>query len=234
MEEDDILNNLDKDDALIETEVPKNTNKRDIPNNWDKTDFTNKDINPNDFKKEGKTFAIVLWSDRENIEEDILEHFIKIAKALSNRGFTFRHNGSSSNKVQNAILAIDNIQAESYLPWGKFNTNIQKPLLKYPTTIAYELAAGSRKNFGKLPPAVRALVANRFNLLLGKNCNNPCDVVIVYSKDGLEAFTKDTDFKVLGDVTDAIRICKKSNIPLFNLGKEDVLPRLSEFIKSKS
>lgn len=239
MNEEELFAQLDSTEKPFQNELNdlNNKPKKTFGNTerlWDKTDFDPKPINPEVFKKEGKSFAISYYGDERTISDDVVNTFVKVATGLSSKGYTFRHNGGATDKLQNEILAISNIKVESYLPWGKFNEKVFKPILKYPTKLGYEHMFGYHKAAPKLPAVIRARLASQIHSLLGKDCINPCDLLLCYNELGDEYIKKDTDFKKLGNLSFYFKVCKASNIPVYNLKKEDAIKRIIELINSKN
>lgn len=233
--EDDLLASLDSDGTAFadvsNTSTLKGSKSKKV-NLWDKTDFDPLKIDSDTFKKTGKTFTVAFSKQGKDIDEATLGSFLKVAKVLASRGYTFRYNGSSEDKLQNSILALDGMVSEIYLPWKNINKNISSPTLAYPTETAYRMAAALHKSFAKLPASVRAILASDIHSMLGKECNSPVDLLLAHSPCGSEKFVKEQDFKKLGYLSFYLSITKATAVPVFNLQKEDAINRIVEFLKS--
>lgn len=237
MDEEELLELMDSNDKPFkdhETKQDSNQKKNFKGNSlWDKTDFQPLKINVANLKKSSKSFTVSWYTEDRKIPEEDKEKIVKVCKALVMQGYKFRHNGSKDDEVQNAVLAIENIEVESYLPWSKFNENIKNPFMKYATEVGYRIATNYHKVYAKLPSTVRAIIASGVHSLLGKECIDPVDIFVCYSSTGEETVGKDTDFKKLGDLVLKFRVCSDANIPVFNMKKEDTISRIVAFIKNK-
>lgn len=236
MNEEELLNMLDnteKPSTAQQSNTSNNTNNK-TESYWDKQDIKSIKLDPNTFKKNGKSFMVYGTYDKTDILPDtIVEKFVAISKALVKKGYTFRHYGSNTNTLQNKILEIEGINTQSFLPFSKFNQNILHPVRKFPTPKAYGVMVGLHNNFYRCVPALRAILSSYVNAMLGKDCDDPVDVVILYNPSGLEVLNKDTNYKNSGNVPILIKLCKSADIPFFNIGKEENITKLVEFIKNK-
>lgn len=180
------------------------------------------------------TFA---YNDREGeLTDDVIEKVKRVIKPLAERGYTFRawFNGSSTTGDKILSVATDTpLDVEWYLPTRNWNTNITKPTSSVDTELAYQIAKGLHKSYDKIPDFVRALCARDVELVLSKTCKSPIKFLLIYSPCGSETIGKNVDFKKLGQLVFLIRMCSQLNIPVFNLGKEDAIKRLQEFLTGK-
>lgn len=212
------------------------SNKKRNPNSetyWDKTDIKPLAPKTSDFSRSGKSFTVYgIYEGKDVLPDTIIEKFVKISTALSGKGYTFRHYGSKTNNLQTAILNIDGMVSESYLPWPKWNENITKPTCKYPENISYHIAAHYTKKFQELKPTIRAIISSYTNAILGKGCVDPVDLLIMYNPTGVEAITKDMKFAGLGDIPRLLKLCDECSIPFYNIGSDSALTKLIEFIKT--
>lgn len=239
MNEEEILDLLDDNEKPDFSQKPTQNTKQSntkpkTESYWDKQDIQPIKLDSINFNKTGKTFTVYGTYDKTDVLPDtIVEKFVAIAKGLSKKGYTFRHYGSNTNNLQNKILEIDGINVQSFLPFSKFNQNITNPVCKFPTPSAYGVMVGLHNNFYKCVPALRAILSSYANAALGKECNDPADLIILYNPSGLEILGKDTDYTNSGNVPIFIKLCKAANIPYFNIGKEENIGKLVEFIKNK-
>jgi len=241
----DILDLLDSDEKLLsETKPVSNSGyggtsgyggqkPKDTFDYWGDSNVTPAKIDPDNFKKQGKSYIVVVYTQGEEIPEKISKEILELSIALSSKEYVFRHTGSDTDTLQNAIMKTDGIKADSYLPWIKFNPLVTVPKMKRPTGCGYKIAAGGHKLFTKFKNGPRAVLARNVHAALGEECNDPVDFIIAYTKDGAEGFTKGMDFKVTGDLVFYINLAREANIPIFNLHNEDAIKRLVEHIKNK-
>lgn len=202
------------------------------PNLWEKDDWKPVAINLSSFEKTGKSFAISYQFKDNKVLPEVKEKFIELAKALGKLGYVFRYDGGKDDDVDNAILNIEGLSVETYIPWAKFNPDIKTPTLSKPTEKAYGVAAGAHKIFNKLKPAIRTILAKKVHTMLGTELTNPLTVMITYSECGSEVLTKKMDYKVTGNVVFYLKVCEDSNISVFNIKNTDAVKRLIEYLKT--
>lgn len=198
---------------------------------WDKEDIVPVKIDVSKFNKEGKSFSVATFTGTNKLPADIKEKILEISKILLTKGYKFRHYGAADDELQNEIVSLEMGTKETYLPWKKFNSNITKPYLSLGSGTAYGIAISNHKVFMKLPASVRAILANQVHVMLGKECDNPIDLLLAYTACGSEHIGKGMDYKVTGSLTFFLTVCGESNIPVYNLKKEDCIKRLGEKIK---
>lgn len=232
-----VLDMLDSDESAFGNSAPVSASlteeeKKDDFDYWGNPEVKPESINLDSFSEEkDKSYVISYYSKSGIIPDEIKQEFVKIAKALNGKGYKYRHTGGSNDEIDNTILAIENINTESYLPWKTFNKEITKPVIKKPTGKSYRIAANSHKAFKKLTNGVRAILARNIHAMLGKELNKPATFIIAYSEDGAEAITRGIDFKVTGNVAFFLKVAEDSNIPVFNIKKKDAITRLVEYIQ---
>lgn len=240
MNEEELLAALDSNEAAFDDSklqsITKSDNKPGFKPRgedlWKKNDFKPKKLSVEDFKKSGKSFVISYYGDERKVSDDILNKFTKIAKYLSTKGFIFRHNGSGDSKLQNSILTIPDIKVLSYLPWSKYNTNIKKPVTRNTKLEAYEYACNYHAKFNNIPAVVRTKLGNEITAMFTEKFNDPVDLIVCYNENGDEVITRDVKYKDLGNISFCIKVAADNNIPVFNLGKEDAITRIVEFVKN--
>lgn len=229
---DDLLDLLESDDKPFAKEQEtkpqeRYTEKKDKINLWEDIDIKPIKVDTTELHSVGKTFTFVAFGADDNTA--IAEKISEISKVLLNKGFIFRYNGDN-NKVYNKILDIDLSKVEMYIPWKKFNTDVNAKMSK-PEAVAYHHAAEYHKGFKKLPNSVRAILARDVHVLLGESCKNPVRFLLCYSPDGAETI-KTLKFATTGNISFSISICDLIGIPVFNLKNDDALSRLSEYLKT--
>jgi len=245
MDEDDLLadlenldelanvkNTLDKENTTNKPSYNSNWNMQNKKWPWEENDFKPKKIDPETFKKVGKSYTVA-YSSAADIDDDITNKFTKIAKALLLKGYILRHRGGETDKLWNELISLEGMKYESYLPWKKFNTNIKTPLTFSTTKEVHELVANYHIAYNKLKPGLKNILATEIYTCLSDTLNNPCDLIIVYSPKGDETITKNVDFKVLGNTSFILRIGEACGIPIINIAKENALTRLLELVKNK-
>ena len=235
MDEEELFGMLEDKNSNLDkmAEENKSSGNSTRPNLWEKTDFKLVRVDVEKLKKTGKSFGIFLSGRDSDVPAEAKEKIIKVARALILKGYSYRTSGGSQDTINAEIVAIENSNSEYYLPWKSYNKNVVKPVLRYPTELGYQYAFSNHKAFPKLPATVRAILASNVHVLLGKECTDPLDLIIVYSPKGDEVINKDTDYKQAGNTVFPIKIASSCNIPVFNIQKEDTVTRLVDYIKSQ-
>ncbi len=201
---------------------------------WDSTDIKPYKIELSELKRTKKTFGVFLHSTKDSIPKDMEERFVNFAKALFTKGYTFRYNGDKNDKISLAIIALPNSKVDCYLPWKKYNEEFVNPVTISPSEKAYGIAFNSHGKFMKLPSSVRAILSRDVHVVLGKDCNDPIDIALIYNLDGSEMVDRKTDYKQQGNTTFILKVTADSDIPVFNLKSDGSTQRLIEFIKTHS
>ena len=135
-------------------------------NLWDKEDFKPLKVDPSTFKKNGKTFTISYNTQGDTLSEENNTRLFELAKVLVAKGYTYRTFFDGKEDINKTILGIEGIKSEAYIPWKKFNLDATNVISNSPTEKAYSIALNSHKVFMKLPPAVRAILANQVKVHL--------------------------------------------------------------------
>lgn len=91
---------------------------------------------------------------------------------------------------------------EIYLPWYRFNGSNSNLIVKDPR--AFDIAEEFHPTFNDLNSAVQKLMARNSHQVLGKDLNTPVKFILCYTPPK-------------GGTTQALRIAKHYNIPIFNL-----------------
>ena len=143
-----------------------------------------------------------------NCPENIIKIIIKLGRWLSLKGYTLR-SGAADGCDTAFEKGCDLVKGkkEIYIPWKNFNNSDSELIVK--NKKAFEIAAKYHPNYEKLSLGVKKLQARYSHQILGLTLDNPVKFVICYTKNGLE----------IGGTSQALRIAKDYNIPIFNLGK---------------
>ena len=137
--------------------------------------------------------------------EPMLLFMTAIAQYLDKRGYALRSGGADG-----ADLAFERgaRHKEIFLPWKGFNGS-KSPLYLVPEK-ALKIAEEVLPEFPHCTPAVQKLKARNMMQVLGPGLDDPCDFVICWTEDGA----------LRGGTAAAIRLAKKHQIRVFNLGLE--------------
>ena len=211
----------------------KDFKKKPSVNMYEVETITSKKIDTDSFEKVGKSFAVHTFE----ADEDTIKKLVVVATILVEQGFVFRHNGRNDDKLQNKILEIDNINVEHYLPYKAYNSDIPKSIIvnyyELPFNYAAELYG---QKFNDLKKGSKAIYANQVQTLLGKECNNPVDMLLCYSPDGSERPPvyekgKKYDYSKLGSLNFYLRVADVTGISVYNFKNSESIQSLVKLIK---
>ena len=156
---------------------------------------------------------------------NILKIMNQVAKHLAANGYILRSGGANGCDLEfeygcNRVNGLKEI----YLPWSGFNNSNSKLIVK--DKRAFEIAEKYHPYWSKLSQGAAKLQARNSHQILGMDLNTPCEFVICYTKKG----------KMIGGTSQAMRIAKDYNIPIFNLGTyedsedEFIIKELKKFL----
>ncbi len=139
----------------------------------------------------------------------------KIVEYLNTKDYILRSGGADG-----ADLMFENktIKKEIFLPWKGYNNSTS--LLYLDTKEGWELAEKYHPAWDKLSDGAKKMMVRNGYQVLGFDLNTPVDFVICWTKNG----------KMMGGTSQALRIAKAYNIPIFNLYHEDAYKQLVNFI----
>lgn len=233
------MEDLDFDEMLTSTDIKEEAKKeeRTSSNNKDKevrlytdTNIIPKDITKLKFKNTTtKTFTVY---DNGKIPDDKLELLKKVANGLFSKGYIYRSPDDTKSKTDEAIRAIEGARVKLFKPFSKFTGSDQGYQVesKETTRLAYEVACGVKKNFIELKDIIRCFYARTVQTLLGKDCDDPSNILIIYTPEGTTTFSKAFKVENAGNVIFPMQIAIKSNIPICNLGSDKFLEDLKTIL----
>lgn len=158
--------------------------------------------------------------------EHILKIMTRLGEIYQTGGLVLRSGGAPG-----ADLAFEtNVTSKNiYLPWKGFNGNNSG--LFTITEDAYILAEQHLLHWNYLKDPVKKLMARNVYQVLGYNLDNPSDFLVCWTQDGV---TKNEEVsKKTGGTGMAIRVACAYQVPVFNLGKEEILQSFVEQYKLK-
>ncbi len=151
---------------------------------------------------------------------DVMNVMTLSAKRLSKRGYVLRSGGADG---ADSAFAQGAEFKEIFLPWKGFNG------LNSPYAVASEHAMIEAEKFhpawNRLSNGAKALHARNMHQILGPNLDDPVDFVLCWTPEGLGQ----------GGTGQAIRIAKKYDIPVFDMGHDimTTLKRLGDFLDNR-
>lgn len=238
------MEDLDFDEMLTSTEIKEEAKKEERTSNSNNKDkevrlYTDTNIMPKDITKlkfkntTTKTFTVY---DNGKIPDDKLELLKKVANGLFSKGYLYRSPDDSRSKTDEAIRSIDGARVKIFKLFPKANGNDQGYQIesKETTRLAYEIACGVKKNFVELKDIIRCFYARTVQTLLGKDCDDPSNILIIYTPEGTTTFSKAFKVENAGNVIFPMQIAIKSNIPICNLGSDKFLEDLKTILTATS
>ena len=234
------MEDLDFDEMLTSTDIKEEAKKDEHTSNSNNKDkeprlYTDTNIMPKDITKlkfkntTTKTFTVY---DNGKIPDDKLELLKKVANGLFSKGYIYRSPDDTKSKTDEAIRAIEGARVKLFKPFSKFTGSDQGYQVesKETTRLAYEIACGIKKNFIELKDIIRCFYARTVQTLLGKDCDDPSNILIIYTPEGTTTFSKAFKVDNAGNVIFPMQIAIKSNIPICNLGSDKFLEDLKTIL----
>ena len=214
------------------------TPKEKTPSVWDMTVYKPEKVDV-EHSKRTKTFT-VFTHGREDISLDKLETIVKVAKALSKKGYTFRCIGDTRDAVTTEICKIEDMKVQFYLPIRKFNEDVVEFETKMPTLKACCIAANYHNFFNmntklniQLSPIERMKHGSRIHVMLGKDCNEHLDLMLLVTSAGETSIVKKDnkiDYKSYGNTLFPIQVAEDTNIKIFNFNQQGFGEKIGAFI----
>lgn len=102
----------------------------------------------------------------------------------------------------------------AYLPWSGFNSNLTsnaKFIIYVRNQQTVQLAKQFHPAYDKLSFGAKKLIERNGWQVLGENLNSPVDAIVCWTDSG----------KFIGGTSQALRIAKRYNIPIFNMFYEE-------------
>ena len=138
-----------------------------------------------------------------NITKEVYQLFIELGKYLAENGFTLLSGGADgSDTAFEHGCQLGNGKKDIYIPWLKFNGRINATVVTNPK--AFTIAEKYHPAFSRLSQGARKLMARNSHQVLGLDLESPIDFILCYTPP-------------TGGTTQALRIAKDYNIPIFNL-----------------
>lgn len=152
--------------------------------------------------------------------ENILHTMCSGAMQLAKEGYLLR--SGHADGADQAFQMGANKLSRVYLPWPSYNQNVQihgNKIVPENWALHHE-AAIHHPIWDELSQGVQKLLARNVAILLGSRMDDPVDFVICWTPEGKE----------VGGTGHAMRIAEKWDIPVYNLGKQGELERLSDML----
>lgn len=217
---------------------PYNPNAPKQPSVWDTTVFRPEKPDVEN-SRQTKTFTVITHG-REDIPLEKLETIVKVAKALSKKGFTFRCIGDTRDAVTTEICKIEDMKVQFYLPIRKFNEDVVEFETKMPTLKACNIAANYHNFFNmntklniQLSPIERMKHGSRVHVMLGKECNEHLSLMLLVTNAGEVAEVKKEnkiDYKSYGNTHFPIKVAEDTNIKIFNFNQQGFGEKIGAYI----
>jgi hypothetical protein len=150
---------------------------------------------------------------------NICEQMWSAARRLKKAGWTLR--SGHCDEADQAWEAGAGEEAEIYLPWSKYNKDVEihaSLVLSSPTSAAFTIAAKFHPAWKYLRPPVRLLHARNVHIMLGRDCIEEAAVKFVgcWTPDG----ARHNPTEETGGTGMALRIARHYDIPVYNFANE--------------
>lgn len=163
--------------------------------------------------------------------EHVLEVMTQIASSLEMANWTLRSGGAIGADTAFDNGVEDRSKRQLFLPWAGYN-GIPEGVGVYSRFVSSEVATKAMQvaeavhpNWAACSPGARKMHARNCCQVLGPSLDEPSLMVICWTKGGTGA----------GGTGQAIRLAHAANVPVFDLGKPDmikVLRALNDFVES--
>ena len=149
--------------------------------------------------------------------EDILDLMTKVARYFHFEKYILRSGGADGADKAFELGAGEN--KEIFLPWKGFNDSTA-PFVEL-TEEAYKIAEECHPSWNTCKDIVRKFHTRNVFQILGRDLKTPSDFVICWTRNG----------KFIGGTAQSIRIARKFEVPVFNLGIEEDKERILGIFK---
>lgn len=154
------------------------------------------------------------------IDEETRNKILKIGQTLAKQEHLLRSGGAAGSDLafEQGCDSANGLK-EIYLPWPTFGSKWERPKSNSDIAVvspkALKIIKELTLEYGdynqKCKDWMWKLTARNVHQILGKDLNDPVSFVVCYTKNGEE----------IGGTRWALRLAKKMNIPVYNLGKEN-------------
>lgn len=132
---------------------------------------------------------------------------------LDQNGWTLRSGGAPGADTAFEAALTDSYK-EIFLPWKNFNGN--KSEFFPPSEAAVELAKKFHPAWYRLSYGGKLLMARNCHQVLGANLESPVKFIVCWTQGGT----------IKGGTGQALRMAEHYNIPVYNLGKNDIMKQI--------
>ena len=171
-----------------------------------------------------RLFYTVIATD--DVPDAIANDISNLVGALANRSFILRTFPSDNNLCQNAIKGTKSF--EPYIPFNGYNDSGESEFTTTPWN--KKLGAEIISGWSRIPDNIHSIVGVNIAVMLGKWNSEHSKFLIVWTPDGVENSNKTN--RETGYVSTAIEVAHIYGIPVFNLKREDAMPRLKEHLST--
>ena len=235
------MEDFDLDEALASgtTVEPKKETKSNNYNSGSKGPRLYEDKNivakdPSKLKFKATTDKTFTYYDNGKITDEKLELLKKVATTLFNQGYTYFSSDDPKSKGDEAIRSLGNARVKLFKLWAKAKGASQAFMVasETPTRISYEVSCGIRKNFLEQSDFVRCITSRTTQTLLGKDCDEPVNLLLIYTEDGCTSFSKNFKIQNAGNTVYPMQVANKCNISICNVGSDKFVDDLKNFLSS--
>lgn len=156
--------------------------------------------------------------------QHVLDTMMICGKVLGDKGLILRSGGAAgADSAFEVGAAIGNGPKEIYIPWNGFRNRSTREIGVYlPTGHIREEAEYLAKQYHpawhNCSPTAKVLHIRNMYQILGKDLKTPSHMVLCYTVDGFGQ----------GGTGQAIRAARDHNIPVYDMGKQEVYDEIIE------
>lgn len=144
---------------------------------------------------------------------------------LQQHGFTVR----ASNMDGFDKFVINQVRnCEMHIPWKGFG-EMQEAASSFNTDEVKEFSKRFLPEWENIKDSQRAFYCKNTRLVLGKRLDQPCQIAIIWSEDGVEGPSNRSQYS--GHAGHTAAICHAMRIPVINISNPDAVQRLRRFLE---
>ena len=160
--------------------------------------------------------------------EHQLQLMVRLAQHLASHDFVLRSGGAAgADTAFEHGCDLEGGEKQIFLPWNGFNNrnqNIDDGIFANVDDAALAMAQEFHPNWDACSAGAKRLHARNCYQVLGLDLNTPSTFVLCWTPGGLGR----------GGTGQAIRIAHSREIPVFDLGSDNVLSKLDAYLQSHS
>jgi hypothetical protein len=218
-----------------QNESGKRLSKEDWKNKPDPV-YTPQPFTPDDIPTDDFAFTVFSAPD---IPDDVVNLWMSIIPKLGSKGLVLRTMLSELDPLDKVTYPVYG-RKDILLPFKKKDMELSEtPRLVGPKPKAYEMALYlesllskeyKAETFNNYSRIYKLFLALGMHLKLGADLNQKVKFVVTWTPGGSTEFIKKEDYETKGFATRDIRRCNKLGIKVYNLGNQQSVAELKDFL----